>query len=261
MYLVFCVAFVLIAISLLIFLIKNRKEGQNLFNKYQQLTESTLAKAFNLSPHPVKREFRKINPMKMLKLITILVDSRTGGRLARVNTLDATIGGFMKMYTLLVRPDFAYNLPVLSVDLIFAGKKRVFIIEVIDPAGAEDENKNQYYQKFRECAKGIEHLEASGTESEWSKDFLTDFSIHVKADRQSDELLFNIYERYLGLYLEMVQKSSSLDEPSAERIQKGMETYVATLLEKGGPAVNVFKNLLGPQGQTEFVRTVIFGLD
>ena len=255
-----CVVIVfLVVITIIIF--SKRKEGERLFKRYQLFTENSLAREFTLSPHPVKEEFRKINPLKMLKLINILVDSRTGGKLARVNTLDATIGGFMKMYTLLIRPDFSYNLPVLSVDFIFAGKKRVFIIEVIDPAGADDDNKNEYYQKFRQCAKDCDPFEESGTESEWSKEFLTDFSIHIKADRQSDDVLFNIYERYLGLYLEMVQKSSSLEAPSSERLQKGMETYVATLLDKGGPAVNVFKNLLGPQGQAEFVRTVIFGLD
>ena len=34
-----------------------------------------------------------------------------------------------------------------------------------------------------------------------------------------------------------------------------------TLLEKGGPAVNVFEFLLGPEKQNEYVRTVMFGVD
>jgi hypothetical protein len=40
-----------------------------------------------------------------------------------------------------------------------------------------------------------------------------------------------------------------------------MEWYVDTLLAKGGPAVEVFKTLLGPEKQKEYVRTVMFGID
>jgi hypothetical protein len=44
-------------------------------------------------------------------------------------------------------------------------------------------------------------------------------------------------------------------------VQEGIEGYVSKLLAKGGPAVNVFKTLLGPEKQQEYVRTVMFGLD
>jgi len=47
---------------------------------------------------------------------------------------------FMKMYTLLILPNYNYNLPMLSVDIIFMGGKRVFVIELIDPAGIRDDN-------------------------------------------------------------------------------------------------------------------------
>ena len=40
-----------------------------------------------------------------------------------------------------------------------------------------------------------------------------------------------------------------------------METYVETLLDKGGPAVDVFEKFMGPEKQREYVRTVMFGLD
>ena len=40
-----------------------------------------------------------------------------------------------------------------------------------------------------------------------------------------------------------------------------MEGYVSALLKRGGPAVNVFKFLMGPHKQQEYVRTVMFGVD
>ena len=44
-------------------------------------------------------------------------------------------------------------------------------------------------------------------------------------------------------------------------MKEGLEKYVSTLLSQGGPAVDVFKKILGADGQKEYVRTVMFGLD
>ena len=123
--------------------------GNAQYRRYEQYTMQTLSKSCALTPFEVKPEYRKIHPAKMLKLFKILVSSYTSDRLARVNSLDATMFVFMKMYTLMIRPDYRYNLPMLSVDFIFIGKKRVFVIEVIDPAKIDDDNKRIHYDRMR----------------------------------------------------------------------------------------------------------------
>jgi hypothetical protein len=47
----------------------------------------------------------------------------------------------------------------------------------------------------------------------------------------------------------------------SEKVKQGLEEYVTTLLSKGGPAVEVFEKMLGKEGQEEYVRTVMFGLE
>jgi len=59
----------------------------------------------------------------------------------------------------------------------------------------------------------------------------------------------------------MAQKAEPLNPDLSKKVQEGIEGYVSTLLAKGGPAVNVFNTLLGPEKQQEYVRTVMFGLD
>ena len=98
-------------------------------------------------------------------------------------------------------------------------------------------------------------------EMEWAKNVVTDFSIHRQADRKSDGLLFETYKSYLGTYIEMAKNAEPLSPGLSEKVQQGMEWYVNTLLEQGGPAVNLFKNILGPEKQKEYVRTVMFGVD
>jgi len=242
-------------------IIKARNEGDRMYAKYDSYTKEVLAKNFQLKQYPIKHEFQKVHPLKALKLFKIVVNSQEGERLSRVNTLDATIGLFMKMYTLLIRPDYSYNLPMLSVDFIFIGGKRVFVIEVIDPAHIKDENITTYYEKMRVWMPEVKKFEQMETNMEWCKDMLTDFCVHIKADRTKDDVLFEIYKTYLHAYMDMAKHAEPLSPEQSKNVQEGIEGYVSSLLAKGGPAVNVFKTLLGPEKQEEYVRTVMFGVD
>jgi len=59
----------------------------------------------------------------------------------------------------------------------------------------------------------------------------------------------------------MAENATPLTPEQSKKVQEGMEGYVSALIEKGGPAVNVFKFLLGPDKQQEYVRSVMFGVD
>lgn len=242
-------------------IIKAKREGERMYEKYDRYTREVLAQNIQLQPHPIKPEFRTIHPWKALKLFKIVVNSQKGERLARVNSLDATMGLFMKMYTLLLRPNYTYNLPMLSVDFIFIGGRRIYVIEIIDPAQIRDENITTHYAQMRARMPEVERFEEMEVNMEWCKDIVTDFSIHIKADREDDELLFDIYKTYLNAYLSMAKNAAPLSPELSRQVQEGIEGYVSTLLAKGGPAVNVFNTLLGPEKQQEYVRTVMFGLD
>lgn len=250
----------LLVLVIAVFVAKARLAGNAQYRRYAQYTMQTLAKSYALVPFEVKPEYRKIHPAKMLKLFKILVSSYTTDRLARVNSLDATMFVFMKMYTLMIRPDYRYNLPMLSVDFIFIGKKRVFVIEVIDPAKIDDDNKRVHYDRMRVFQDTVKQYEQSPTK-DWYKDFLTDFSIHIKSDASHDEELFKIYQTFLEAYLDMAKHAQPLSPEMSAQVSSGMEHYVETLLAKGGPAVDVFKKFLGPEKQKEYIRTVMFGLD
>jgi len=242
-------------------MMRARSEGERMHKKYDSYTQEVLAQNFQLQQHSVKPEFQTIHPWKALKLFKIAVHSQRGERLARVNSLDATMGLFMKMYTLLLRPNYNYNLPMLSVDFIFIGGRRIYVIEVIDPARIQDENIITHYAQMRARMPDVERFEEMEVNMEWCKDIVTDFSIHIKADREDDDLLFDIYKTYLSAYLSMAKKAAPLTPELSRQVQEGIEGYVSSLLAKGGPAVNVFNTLLGPEKQQEYVRTVMFGLD
>ena len=250
---------ILLALILIIIAIavSTRMEGEKQFARYAAVTSEAL-KNFILKPYQVKAQYQRV---KSFPLMDISVSSSACDRLARVNSLDATMMQFMKMYTLMIRPSYDYNLPVLSVDFIFMPfGKRMYVMEVIDPAKIEDANKKTYYDKMRSSFAKVASLPAGATR-DWYKDFLTDFSIHAKAEKKDDELLLAVYREYLENYLAMAKNAQQLPVESRLKMKEGLEKYVSTLLGQGGPAVDVFKKILGPDGQKEYVRTVMFGVD
>jgi hypothetical protein len=237
--------------------VSTRLDGDRQYARYAAITQESL-KTCMLKPYLVKEKYQRV---KSLPLMDISVSSSTGDRLARVNSLDATMMLFMKMYTLMIRPSYDYNLPVMSVDFIFLPfGKRIYVIEIIDPAKIDDGNKKTYYDKMRAEYAKVAALPSSGTR-DWYKDFLTDFSIHSKAEKKDDAMLQEVYRAYLDDYLLMAQNAQKLPPETSLKMKEGLEKYISTLLSQGGPAVDVFKKILGDDGQKEYVRTVMFGLD
>ena len=237
--------------------VNTRMDGEKQYAKYASVTSEAL-KAFTLKPFQVKANYQHV---QSLPIMDISVSSSTGDRLARVNSLDATMMLCMKMYTLMIRPSYDYNLPVMSVDFIFMPfGKRIYVIEIIDPAKIDDANKKTCYEKMKAQYLKVASLPSSGTR-DWYKNFLTDFSIHSKAEKKDDEVLLAVYKAYLDAYVAMVKNAQQLPPETSIIMKEGLEKYVSTLLSQGGPAVEVFKKILGPDGQKDYVRTVMFGLD
>jgi len=59
----------------------------------------------------------------------------------------------------------------------------------------------------------------------------------------------------------MARNAQQLPPETSAKMKDGLEKYLATLLGQGGPAVDVFKKVLGPEGQKEYIRKVMFGVE
>jgi hypothetical protein len=256
-----CIIIIILIVLILIVTSVLRRSGDQMYARYDSYAREALSKNFPLQQYPIKAEFQKIAPWKALKMFRFVVDSQQSDRIARINTIDATLFLCMKMYTLLLRPNYDYNLPMLSVDIIaIPGSKRVYVIEVIDPGRIEDANKNACYDKMKKWMPEVKKFEQLPTR-DWYKDFLADVSIHINAKAADDDMLFDIFKTYLDAYIEMAKNAQKLDSAQSKMVKDGIEFYVSTLLAKGGPAVDVFKKILGPEKQQEYIRTVMFGIE
>ena len=254
--LVLIIAAILVAIALMV---RARREGARQYEKYARYTKKVLAQSFDLKPCYVRDEFQLLKPWKAFGMFVNIADLKTGDKFRRVNAFESTLGFFMKMFTILFFPDYQYYVPIMSVDIIFMGGRRVFVIEIIDTAKIEDENIRAHYAQMRSLRPKVAPLRQKPV-TRWYKDIITDFSIHAQEDRSKDDVLFEIYQAYLAAYIDMVRAAQPLNEELRAKAQKSVKEYVDNLIGQGGPAVDVLVKLLGVSKQKEYVYTVMFGL-
>ena len=71
--------------------VSTRMEGNKMYEKYASYTQEVLEKNYNLKPSPVKAEYQHITYPKGFPVFDMLVNSQQTDRLARINSLDATM--------------------------------------------------------------------------------------------------------------------------------------------------------------------------
>lgn len=231
---------------------------------HRRIVEATLPhldSTYVLEPCTVRPDFQDLRPGRAAGLLRFLADLRRGSRFRWVNRTDTTmLLGCMKMHTLLFIPDYGYNLPMLSIDIIFAGRRRVFIIEIIDTAGIADEYLQGHYAAMLALKPPADKLPEMPV-TYWYKGLLPACSIHARLDASADDLMCETYSAYLEAYAAMVKGARPAAEATAALVRDKQRGYVQSLLDHGGPAVDVLAKLLGRERGRQYVLSTMFGYD
>jgi hypothetical protein len=245
--------------AIAIVLYRLRQGAVTAHRRFAEKARAHMDSAWNLEPFNVRPEFQDLRPGRSLGLLRFLADLRRGDRFRWINCTDTTMFGCMKMHTFLFIPAHTYNLPMMSIDIIFAGKRRVFVIEIIDPAQIEDDHVQQHCQSMlglKPSADVISEKEVTY----WYKDILAECSIHTTLDATDDDLIFKTYCAYLDAYAAMA-KGASPAPGHAETIREKQHWYVQSLIDRGGPAVDMLAKLMGQERALAYIWSTMFGYD
>jgi hypothetical protein len=243
------------------YVVTSREEGGKMLGAFQKYTRDIFRKEnVELQTVTVKPEFQVISYGKPFTLIRMVPSRSLAEKISTITSTDATLFGFMRMYTLFMTPKDGYNFPLFSLVVLNMGAKRFFALEIIDPARISEEHITQAYEKMKKLKEEVKDLPDTPPGNSRAKEMTMDFSIHTKADNSREQFFLDLYDDYLSTYLKMVKNAPPLTDPEQnKKVQEGVKAYVNAVLEKGGPAVNVFKFLLSPEQKREVVKTVLFG--
>ncbi len=225
----------------------------------QTRTLTLLNEKLDLSPLALPEKYQVLRPLKALGLIRFEAEKYAAPQLASIACMTTRIAGFVRMFSLVVRPDYGSYLPVLSAEVIAMGKRRILFFEIINTTPGPDDNMKRHYAKLnavKQDAPGLMEVTSVG----WYQQMLAECSFKLRSQRQHDDRLLSLYLECVSLYLEMAAQAEPTDASGNRLLKQSAESFVEQLLSRGGPAVNVFRHLLGEAGQQEYVRTVMFGI-
>lgn len=246
--------------ALLFVYCRMRQKASRTHSRFKQHALKHLDTVWNLEPCMVRPEFKDLRPVKSLGLLRFKADVRRGGPFRWVHCCDTSmLLGCMKMHTLLFIPEHGYNLPMMSIDIIFVCSRRVFVIEIIDPAQIEDAYLKRNYQSML-CLKPSADEMHEEPVSYWYKDILAECSIHTKQKVKNDDSIFATYCAYLDAYAAMVKGAGPAPEHAAQ-VRDKQHWYVQSLIDSGGPAVNMLAKLMGSERALAYVWSTMFGYD
>jgi hypothetical protein len=217
-----------------------------------------------LAPRPLPGPLQRLRPLRSLGLINIEAESFASPQLRSATFLRTSIAGRPMVSAVVACPDHALGRPVLSVDAMITGSSLLLVLEVLDP-GVRDDLPLQNFlatmaeEKAQMLAGPVS--DASLPPHAWNRWYVPGASLRVKAPLVSTAAIIPVFERCAGAYARLLRDSAPLDAAGTRGSRQQVETYVETLLDEGGPAVETFRLLLGRKRQREFVRSVMFGLE
>jgi len=247
------------AAALAIVLFRMRRAAVCAHNRFAARALAHLESAWSLQSCSVRPAFQDLLPGRALGLLRFRADLCRGGPFRWVNLTDTTMFGCMKMHTLLFIPSPEYNLPMMSIDVIFAGRRRVFVIEVIDPARIEDAYLEQHYRAMLSL-KPAAGVMPEAPVTYWYKDILAECSIHARLDAGCDDLMLQTYGAYLDAYAAMAREARPCPEHAAA-VRERQRWYVRSLIDNGGPAVDMLAKLMGRARADAYIWSTMFGYD
>lgn len=172
-------------------------------------------------------------------------------------------GDGVQVYNSLFYPSYEYDLPLLGIDLISLGRKRVLAVVDFQPLHPTEEYSNKYIDHLTPIREKYESLQ--GTLSGKIYDDTSFFSKNMLFGRYSDESkvdsdVIPAFKEYLNAYMNMAKDAVPVFDDSrmaeVKERQKAYDVYSAIK----DPAVGLFDAYFGKEWSRSFVHDYLFEL-
>jgi hypothetical protein len=232
-----------------------QRSHNRIVRRYADNTQAVLRQQFDISERPLSQDDAHIQPLRTLGLITLQTQVQQSDRLAHIATMNMQFAGAVHIYTLVLRPNWLYNMPLLELDVVCLGPQRMVALGLIQktPAPAIDEKPFEYWQRK------LAHLTTFETVS-WTREYLLAPSLHIRGSANDDEQLLEVVRAYLEIYTGQLARAEPQPAAIQQQLKLGSENYMDMLEQHQGQSMAILSRLIGPEVQQRFMRQVLYGL-
>lgn len=179
-------------------------------------------------------------------------------RKARYSYIDA--GEMAQVFNSVVYPAHHYDLPLLGVDFLSFGKKKILIVMDFQPLFRDRTYLEKYIEPMREIRDKYNEL-AQNLEMKFydANQYFSKYLLFAKTDSQTVvNRLFPAYQEYLNLYWQMVADAKPLtNSDDIQRIVEAQKAYDQYSAERD-PAHGLFSSYFGSEWSERFLYEFLF---
>ena len=216
-----------------------------------------LNKRFSLNTVPLKYPFPERSP-RTLGLVKSDGDVLSSEKFSRVVLMRINLPVYLSVRSIFLRPRMELDLPVFSCETVITGKKRMFLVDIHrtgESTGHDDSALFDKLIKIRDRYPDL--LKNKKTQQGEIQSVFSKAACQVKIREDLDEQAISIFREYLGVFSEMVEKSTPLSGEALDKAKHAFEGYLKTVVDHD-PGVKGYKILFGEKGGVTRALDIFF---
>ncbi len=169
-------------------------------------------------------------------------------------------GEASQVFNSVIYPNHCYDLPLLGIDLLSFGKKKILVVLDFQPLFRDEAYQKKYIEPMRELHDDYPDL-AQGLEMKFydANQYFSKYLIFAKTDAETVEnRLLPAFRDYLNLYWRLLEKAEPLTDPEdIRRIVKAQKDYDQYSADRD-PASGLFSSYFGHEWAEKFLHEFLF---
>ena len=231
-----------------------------MFAPFKQYLEEELFKRFDLRSRsiPAGLEYKVSDRGKNPATIQSWCYQSERLRKIRYSYIDA--GETAQVFNSVIYPDCHYDFPLLGVDFLSFGKKKILVVMDFQPLFRDRDYLERYIEPMKEIRDKYNEL-AQNLEMKFydANQYFSKYLLFAKLDSETVvNRLFPAYQEYLDLYWQIVADAEPLTNPAdIARIVEAQKKYDCYSAERD-PAHGLFSSYFGAEWAEKFLYEFLF---
>ncbi len=231
-----------------------------MFQPFLRYLETELFSRFELRSRPIapELEFQVSQRGKNPAMIESWCYECPELRKIRYTYINA--GETAQIFNSVIYPSHKYDLPLLGIDFLSFGKKKILVVLDFQPLFRDTEYLEKYIEpmapirnKYKELAQDLEMKFYDANQ------YFSKYLLFAKTDADTVvNRLLPAYQEYIQLYWQLLERAEPKTEPEAiarvVQAQKDYDIYSANR----DPASGLFSSYFGPEWSEEFLYGFLF---
>ncbi|MCK5257809.1 MAG: hypothetical protein KAQ81_17400 [Deltaproteobacteria bacterium] len=216
-----------------------------------------LNKRFSLNTVPLKYPFPERSP-RTLGLVKSDGDVLSSEKFSRVVLMRINLPVYLSVRSIFLRPRMELDLPVFSCETVITGKKRMFMVDIHRAGESTGHDDSALFDKLIKIrGRYPDLLKNKKTQQGEIQSVFSKAVCQVKIREDLDEQAISIFREYLGVFSEMVEKSTPLSGEALDKAKHAFEGYLKTVVDHD-PGVKGYKILFGEKGGVTRALDIFF---